>query len=52
MLNLSRDPQTGHHERPHKATPAASGGHAAGKPQARRRYNLLWCLLVAVAIII
>jgi hypothetical protein len=52
MLNLSRDRQTVDHEPAHVAAPAASGADPAGQPQARRRSNLLWWLLVAVAIIL
>jgi hypothetical protein len=52
MLNLSQHAHTDHHPRADEAAPAPSGARAIGTPSARRRHNLLWWLLVAVAIIL
>jgi hypothetical protein len=53
MLNASQVPQTAHASPALEAAPMASDGNPApDKPRTRPSHNLLWWLLVAVAIII
>jgi hypothetical protein len=53
MLNASQVPQTAQASPAPEAAPMASDGNPApAKPRTRPSHNLLWWLLVAVAIII